>query len=52
MAFAAGVITAMVVGYFCMSFLIAYLKKQSPGVFVVYRIIFGAAVIVYYFMQR
>lgn len=52
MAFAAGVITAMVVGYFCMSFLIAYLKKKSPGVFVVYRIIFGAAVIVYYFMQR
>lgn len=40
-----GMLTAAIVGYFCIGFLLDYLKKRNVRVFVVYRILFGIAVI-------
>ncbi|MHB0913483.1 MAG: undecaprenyl-diphosphatase UppP [Armatimonadota bacterium] len=43
--FVAGVVTAGVVGYLCIGFLLNYLRKRSVDIFVGYRLIFGIAVI-------
>ena len=40
-----GVITSTLVGYLCISFLIGYLKKHSMNIFVAYRLVLGAGVI-------
>lgn len=48
---AIGTIAAAVAGYFCISFLLAFLKKRSLGVFVVYRVVFGLLVLGWYFWQ-
>lgn len=40
-----GVLTATIVGYLCIGFLIRYLKTQSTDVFVVYRVLLGLGVI-------
>lgn len=43
--FVLGVVTATVVGYLCIGFLMEYLRKRSVWVFVLYRALFGSAVI-------
>jgi len=43
--FILGVVAATLVGYICIGFLLAYLKKRSVGIFVVYRILFGVFLI-------
>ena len=45
MPFVLGVVTATVVGYLCIGFLLGYLRKRSMGSFVAYRMVFGGAVI-------
>jgi undecaprenyl-diphosphatase len=42
---ACGVLTAAVVGYFCIGFLMEYLKRRSTDLFVAYRILFGVVVL-------
>lgn len=43
--FAIGVITSAVVGFICIKFLLDYLKKHGFGIFVIYRLVVGAAFI-------
>jgi len=47
-SFVLGALTSAVVGYLCIGFLIGYLRRQSTGVFVLYRILLGIAVIASY----
>lgn len=47
-SFVLGILTSAIVGYLCIGFLISYLKKRSTGVFVLYRMLLGIAVIVSY----
>jgi undecaprenyl-diphosphatase len=42
----ASTITAAVVGYLSIWFLIAFLRKNSTGIFIVYRVIVGAAILI------
>ncbi|MCC6327607.1 MAG: undecaprenyl-diphosphatase UppP [Acidobacteria bacterium] len=42
----AATITAAIVGYLSIWFLIAFLRKNSTGIFIVYRLILGAAILV------
>ncbi len=41
-----GILAAAITGYLCIHFLLAYLRRRSLMVFVVYRVILGAIVIV------
>lgn len=43
-----GVLTAAVVGYACISFLIRYLKEHKTDIFVLYRVLVGIALILFY----
>ncbi len=42
----AATITAAVVGYLSIWFLIAFLRKNSTGIFIVYRLILGSAILI------
>lgn len=44
--FVAGILTSAIVGYLCIDFLMAYLRKRSTDLFVGYRLVFGVGVIV------
>ena len=44
-----GFLTATIVGFACVKFLIGYLRKRSVGLFVVYRVVLGMAVIAAFF---
>lgn len=44
-SFAAGVATSAIVGYLCIGLLLAFIRRRSFGIFVVYRLLAGAAVI-------
>lgn len=44
-ALAVGTIVAAIVGYLSIWFLLAYLKKRSTGIFIVYRIIVGSVIL-------
>ncbi|MHB0998051.1 MAG: undecaprenyl-diphosphatase UppP [Armatimonadota bacterium] len=46
--FISGTLTATIVGYLCIGFLMEYLKKRSMGVFVGYRIAFGVGMLIIY----
>lgn len=41
LAFVAGIVTAAIVGYLCIKFLLAYLQQHSTRVFTVYRVAAG-----------
>jgi undecaprenyl-diphosphatase len=41
-----GTIVAAIVGYFSIWFLLAYLRKNSTAIFIVYRIILGVAILI------
>lgn len=43
-----GMVAAAIVGYMCIGFLLNYLKKQSVGIFVLYRFLFAVAVFAMY----
>lgn len=43
--FLTGVLTATIIGYICIAFLLGYLKKHSAVLFVIYRLLFGIGVI-------
>jgi undecaprenyl-diphosphatase len=43
--FAIGIVTAGISGYFCIRFLLAYLRRHSLMPFVVYRLVVGSAVL-------
>jgi undecaprenyl-diphosphatase len=43
--YAAGLITAAIVGYAAIAFLLRFLRTNSLGVFVAYRIVLGAIVL-------
>ncbi len=45
-ALAVGTLVSAVIGYFSIWFLLAFLKKNSTAVFIVYRIIVGAAILI------
>ncbi len=45
-ALAVGTIVAGVVGYFSIWFLLAFLRKNSTAIFIVYRIVVGAAILI------
>jgi undecaprenyl-diphosphatase len=49
--FVAAIVTAAVVGALCIKFLLNYLKKKGFGIFAVYRFIFGAFIIVLFFVK-
>lgn len=49
--FVAGIAVAAVVGYAAIRFLLGYLQKRSLALFVIYRLAFGALVLVLYFMR-
>ena len=49
--FITGVLTAAIVGYLCIGFLLAYLKKRSAVIFVAYRVVFGIGVIAMYLLR-
>lgn len=49
--FLVGIATSAVVGLVSIKFLLEYLKSKGFGLFVVYRIIFGAALILIYFLH-
>jgi undecaprenyl-diphosphatase len=49
--FIAGTITAAIVGYLCIGFLIEYLKKRSMSVFAIYRFLFAAGIILVYMLR-
>lgn len=44
--FIAGILTAAIVGYICIAWLLRYLQRFSTGIFTVYRVVLGIAVIV------
>jgi undecaprenyl-diphosphatase len=46
-ATAAGIVSSAVVGWVCIHFLLAYLRKSSLYIFVAYRLLLGAAVVVW-----
>ena len=50
--FVTGIITAAVIGYLCIGFLLKYLKKRGMGIFVGYRIVVGTGLILMYFLRR
>lgn len=43
--FGAGIAASALVGYVCIGFLMSYLRTRSTGLFVGYRVVFGAVVI-------
>lgn len=49
--FTVGIITSAIVGLISIKFLLEYLKRKGFGIFVVYRIVFGAALIGLYFLR-
>ncbi len=49
--FLIGTISAAIVGYLCIGFLMDYLKKRNVDIFVIYRFVF-AAIIVMVYLQR
>lgn len=49
--FLAGIITASIVGYLCIGFLMEYLKKRSMNIFVIYRFLFAAGIILVYMLR-
>lgn len=49
--FLLGVITAAVVGYLCIGFLLDYLKRRSVDLFVAYRFLFGVTTLALYFTR-
>lgn len=49
---AVAVLTSAVVGALVIKFLLDYLKRHGFGVFAVYRFLFGAAVLLLYFLRR
>lgn len=46
--FAVGIITSAVFGIISIKFLLSYLKKENLNVFVWYRLVFGAVLIIFY----
>lgn len=50
-AFAMGIISATVVGYLCIGFLMDYLKKRRMDVFVIYRFVFSACIVAAYVLK-
>jgi undecaprenyl-diphosphatase len=50
-ATAAGIVTSAVVGWLCIHFLLAYLRKSSLYIFVAYRLLLGAVVVVWSLSQ-
>ncbi len=46
-ALGVGIITAGIVGYLSIWFLLAFLRKRSTAVFIVYRIIIGSAILIF-----
>jgi undecaprenyl-diphosphatase len=51
-AFIAGTLSATVVGYFCIGFLMDYLKKRSLNIFVIYRFALGMVITGVYLYRR
>ncbi|MHB1458450.1 MAG: undecaprenyl-diphosphatase UppP [Armatimonadota bacterium] len=49
--FITGTATAAIVGYLCIGFLMEYLKKRSMNIFVIYRFLFAAGIILVYFLR-
>lgn len=49
--FIAGTITATLVGYICIGFLMEYLKKRSMSIFVIYRFLFAAGIILVHMLR-
>lgn len=49
-ALAVGTVVAGIVGYLSIWFLLAFLRKRSTGIFIAYRIIVGAAILVALYM--
>lgn len=49
MNFAAGMLTAVVVGLVCIRFFLQYLKKSDLVIFVWYRFVFGAILLLFYY---
>ncbi len=49
--FLSGILIAAVVGYFAIRFLLGYLQKRSLGLFVAYRLAFGALVLGLFFLR-
>jgi len=50
-AFVTGIIFAAVAGFFAIKFLLKYLRNNSLYIFVWYRLIFGAAILLVYFSR-
>jgi len=50
-SFIVAILTAAIVGILSIKFLLEYLRKKGFGIFAVYRFIFGAFVIVVYFIK-
>lgn len=50
--FVIGILTSAIVGLLSIKFLLEYLKTRGFGIFVWYRFIFGAALIMIYFIRR
>jgi len=48
--FGAGVLTSFIVGYLAISFLLKFIKTNGFKSFAIYRFLFGAFVIIYFFM--
>jgi undecaprenyl-diphosphatase len=48
MSFILGIALAAIVGYLAIRFLLAFLKNHSLYIFVWYRLLFGAALIIVY----
>lgn len=46
-----GSLASTIVGYACIAFLLSFLKKRSLWIFVIYRLVFGAVILMWYFMK-
>jgi undecaprenyl-diphosphatase len=51
LVFTVGIVTAMVVGFAAIHWMLAYVRKQSLMVFVWYRLIFGAILLIVALMR-
>lgn len=49
--FAVAVLTSVIVGILVIRFLLDYLKRHGFGIFAIYRILFGVAILFIYFMR-
>jgi undecaprenyl-diphosphatase len=52
MGMAVATVVAAVVGYICIAWLMAWLKRRSLALFAYYRLGLGAFLIIFYFLQR